>query len=186
MTAYYCGLGVAENLNRDRAATTDATVFAGVESLKAFILHCYNTTERPPVLIRIGIGSEEHADPPQSHVWNVVANPDGSFHWLQSFVGFYSLHAWMKKCEELGQRNLSLADLLLKLDKVRALQSIEYWNKDANDLYQELFNVDISKANGPRLHKWVKEKHRLDHFYWDPACSYPLSPTSEKPKAGEL
>ena len=113
---------------------------------------------------RLGIGCDD-ALAGYSHAFSIVAQPDGSFYWLQSFIGHYSLAQWMKKSDA----KLSLDGLLAKLDQVQRLRNITDWTQQANKDYLQLFGVDKS-ADG---FKW-KESRRLKHFYWDEACEYPV------------
>ena len=44
-----------------------------------------------------------------AHVWNIVAQPDGSFHWLQSFINHYSLPSWLRQSDARSERHMPLA-----------------------------------------------------------------------------
>ena len=44
-----------------------------------------------------------------AHVWNIVAQPDGSFHWLQSFINHYSLPSWLRQSDARSERHMTLA-----------------------------------------------------------------------------
>jgi hypothetical protein len=177
---------VASNRDRDRveSGNTTALDFEGVTSLDEHVVDMHR--ERLPVVYRLGIGSATPSDPPTGHVWSIVGHPDGTFHWLQSFVGHYSLHEWMAHVEKIGERRLSLNQLRAKLDQVQELQAAEAWTERANALYLELFHVDVTKAAQARggRHVWVPEEHGLVHLGWDMACVYPLPPVGP-PAAGE-
>ena len=41
-----------------------------------------------------------------AHVWNIVAQPDGSFHWLQSFINHYSLPSWLRQSDARSERHI--------------------------------------------------------------------------------
>ena len=43
-----------------------------------------------------------------AHVWNIVAQPDGTFHWLQSFINHYSLPSWLRQSDARSERHLPL------------------------------------------------------------------------------
>ena len=45
--------------------------------------------------------------PRYAHVWNIVAQPDGSFHWLQSFINHYSLPSWLRQSDARSERHVS-------------------------------------------------------------------------------
>jgi hypothetical protein len=56
------------------------------------------------------------------------------------------------------------------------------WTEQANSDYFELFGVDKEKeaakmGKAPVSTTW-EPTHRLDSFYWDEACEYPLPPES--------
>ena len=42
-----------------------------------------------------------------AHVWNIVAQPDGTFHWLQSFINHYSLPSWLRQSDARSERHVS-------------------------------------------------------------------------------
>uniref|UniRef100_A0A7S2MEF9 Uncharacterized protein n=1 Tax=Octactis speculum TaxID=3111310 RepID=A0A7S2MEF9_9STRA len=174
LTAYYCGLEIAKNLDRDKRATTNATQFLGVDSLGMSLVSMWDRQSRLPAVYRLGIGSKKHSTPSQSHVWSIVANPDGSFHWLQSFISHYTLHEWMDLCDKRGEASLTLDAILAKLNQIRVLQEIEEFDYEANRHYLELFNVDILDVVGNSKYDWNKDDHRLEHFVWDLACVFPV------------
>mmetsp|Transcript_33600 Transcript_33600/g.56519 ORF Transcript_33600/g.56519 Transcript_33600/m.56519 type:complete len:353 (+) Transcript_33600:163-1221(+) len=188
VTAYFCGLDVASNRDQSRRESGNSTAleFEGAAALDEHLVYMHRDLQA--VMYRLGIGSATPSDPPQSHVWSIVGHPDGTFHWLQSFVGHYSLQEWMTHVEKIGEKNLSLAQLRAKLRQVQELQAVEAWTERANALYLELFHVDQSKAaqarGGGGRHEWVAEEHGLVHLTWDMACVYPL-PLVGPPAAGE-
>jgi hypothetical protein len=112
-----------------------------------------------------------------SHAFSIVAQPDGTFFWLQSFISHYSLATWMKKTSTSNKSglagHLTFDELLAKLDKIDRLMRIDDWTVQANQDYLDLFNVDKTLENGGQK-SWNID-HRLDHFIWDEACEYPLS-----------
>ena len=113
-----------------------------------------------------------------SHAWVIVAQPDGNFYWLQSFISHYSLATWMKKKDSSKESGvagvLTFDELMGKLDAVERLMSINSWTSEANRDYQDLFNVDKNLESAARWKRkeWTKD-WRLDHFSWDEACEYP-------------
>ena len=105
------------------------------------------------------------------HTFNIVAQPDGTFMWLQSFIGFYSLSSWLaqKDSTQSGLRgHLTLSEVLAKLDQIGALMEVESWDDEANSIYDDLFDADKSDATD----EWDLS-HRLSTFIWDEACEYP-------------
>lgn len=117
-----------------------------------------------------------------SHAFSIIAQPDGSYFWLQSFIGHYSLATWMKQKDKEKASGvagvLTYDELIDNLDKIDRLMKIDGWTAKANDDYLDLFNVDknLEKAGNmsPRAQqRWVPD-HRLSHFTWDEACEYPL------------
>ena len=192
VTAYFCGIDVANSI---------PAYYAGVDNFVMFLRHTHDMEPRWPLIYRLGIGSEERSEPSQGHVWSIVALPDGTFHWIQSFIGnvtcyiahwlfasrwliftliptsdagHYSVEEWMKKCERGGEAKLTLSALLAKLDQLKMLQTIDAWTPKANAAYVELFNVDITKTalEQDGFHSW-QLSHRLTQFFWDIACEYP-------------
>ena len=126
---------------------------------------------------RLGVGCKDSMAG-MSHVWVVVAQPDGTFMWLQSFITHYSLATWMKKKDvstESGLAGLLTFDELMdKLDGIDRLMSISAWTDEANRGYHDLFNVDknLEAVSSWKSKKWTEDS-RLDHFSWDEACEYP-------------
>jgi hypothetical protein len=121
-----------------------------------------------------------------SHAFSIVAQPDGTFFWLQSFISHYSLATWMKKTSTSNKSglagHLTFDELLAKLDKIDRLMRIDDWTVQANQDYLDLFNVDKTLENGGQK-SWNID-HRLDHFIWDEACEYPLSDGYEQESKG--
>ena len=113
-----------------------------------------------------------------SHAFSIITQPDGSYYWLQSFIGHYSLATWMKKKDSIksGVAGIMTHDELLdKLDKMDRLMKIDGWTDEANDDYLDLFNVDknLENARNRKHRRWVPD-HRLSQFVWDEACEYPV------------
>ena len=115
------------------------------------------------------------------HAFTIVAQPDGTFLWLQSFIGMYSLSTWMKKKDstkesELAYR-LTFNELMEKLDMLDRLMAISNseWSFESNTYYNYLFNVNQSEEalRNDRARPWNPD-HPLDSFTWDEACQYPL------------
>lgn len=186
ITAYFCGADVASNqdvgLGKKRKG-----FFSGVKSFAEF-LSCRHeqgerTGEHHRSVYRIGIGNQDNRSG-YSHAFSIIAQPDGSFYWLQSFIKHYSLQNWMEKVDAVGNSyaHLSLKQLQSKLEQVSRLMNISSWSPEANDDYYELFGVDKEKEalkrGKPPVHSTWKPTHRLDSFAWDEACEYPL-PTSD-------
>ena len=79
-----------------------------------------------------------------------MAQPDGTYLWLQSFINHYSFATWLQKkdtAKETGLAgHLTYDELLNKLDDIDRLMNIDRWDADANDLYYlDLFGVDMFK-----------------------------------------
>ena len=102
-----------------------------------------------------------------------MAQPDGTFVWLQSFIGHYALQTWMKQQDRMGRRYLSLEQLLELLASLRQLMAIERWSDRANLAYVNLFNVDFFSEDPTIATTWRRE-HRISRFSWDLACEYPI------------
>ena len=107
------------------------------------------------------------------HVLNVVAQPDGTFFWLQSFIGEYSLSTWLGRKDPQTQSglrgHLTLSEVLAKLDQIKLLMEVKGWDEEANFIYKDLFDADKSQV----ANEWDLS-HRLSFFLWDEACEYPV------------
>ena len=88
----------------------------------------------------------------------------------------------MKKVDKTKQSGLAgiLAhgEIMTKLDGIDRLMKIDSWTTQANTDYLDLFNVDkdletASGNRGRKIKKWNAD-HRLQSFYWDEACEYPV------------
>lgn len=130
---------------------------------------------------RIGLGTKDKYAG-YSHAFMIVAQPDGSFYWLQSFINRYSLQKWMSKQTFEGPvAHMSLQGLKMRLSRIERLMQIRGWTAQANLDYAVLFDVDFEKeATGitPVRSSW-QPSHRLYRFIWDEACEYPV-PGDEK------
>lgn len=87
-----------------------------------------------------------------SHVWLVAALSDGSFYWLQSFIGQYSLYTWMGR---KAHYHLTADQLHHRLTLLDRLTLTDAWDTDAEAMYKELFNVSMKEH-------WFNDK--LDPF----------------------
>ena len=179
VTAYFCGLDIAHNLDKDNAEVATKIVGqAGVEdaidALKKALsqLHAVGraTGEHKRFVYRLGVGSED-GKAGYAHVWNIVAQPDGTFLWLQSFINQYSLPTWMKQSDSRDERHLLFDTILHKLELIRKLMRIDKWDAEANDAYLAVFNVDMNLARGAKGERLSRQ--RLQSFSWDIACEYP-------------
>ena len=183
MTAYFCGKKVA--LDRDVALKEKSKLpFIGINSFRDFI-KCryeagrYNGDNHKRSVYRLGIGCQD-SFAGYSHAFSIIAQPDGSFMWLQSYIQQYSLPRWMAQSKPDGspRGKLSYDELLAKLDRIESLMSIDGWDEEANANYLDLFFVDKNKEAMNRGTKSVsqdwKVTHRLEFFSWDEACEYPL------------
>ena len=73
-------------------------------------------------------------------MWSVIGYPDGSFYWLQSFIGEYTLGTWMRRS---GTTPLSLAELRRRVGLLRVLEEAKSWTAEADAAYSELFGVSF-------------------------------------------
>ena len=176
MTAYFCGCAVATNQDRSKGDASKPHQF-GVDTFTASLKANHAAGElagtHRRAVYRLGIGSLAGGVAGYDHAWSIIAQPDGRFWWLQSFISQYSLATWMGKLDAAGSRSLSLAALLQRLRKISGLTRIKGWTPAANAAYLFLFDVD--KNARPRGHaegdEW-KPEHRLSVFAWDTACEY--------------
>lgn len=193
ITAYFCGAKVAGN--QDAALESQRkTSFLGVKSLSDFIA-CQNQSgqrrgQYRRSVYRVGIGCQDSLAG-YSHAFSIVAQPDGSFFWLQSFIEHYSLQFWMSKRDVDGTHlaHLTLEQLQAKLKQVDRLMKISSWTDQANTDYMELFGVDKEREamdrNKPPIKMSWKPTHRLSYFGWDEACEYPVPSVSPNDNTNE-
>jgi hypothetical protein len=192
ITAYFCGADVAGNQdvalgNQMKPSNIGVSIFADLISCRHQNAERTGSHHRRSVY-RIGIGCKDSLAG-YSHAFSIIAQPDGTFFWLQSFISHYSLRNWMEKvkvadaADGLPRRaHLSLDGLQAKLKQVDRLMKITGWSHQANVDYHELFGVDKEKAamdrSKPPVRLTWQSDHRLSVFYWDEACEYPLQPTN--------
>jgi hypothetical protein len=190
LTAYYCGRNIAKNNDLALFGSNWKGVNFGVTSLKEYIQCRYyeyknNLHRHRRSVYRIGIGCSKGCDG-FGHAFSIIAQPDGTFLWLQSFIGFYSLSTWMKKEDSRKVSGLSyrltfdeLMDRLLTVDRLMTVSAIADLIIESNSHYNVLFNVDQTEE-ALRNHREIpwNPDHPLDTFYWDEACEYPLTASS--------
>jgi len=196
VTAYFCGADVATN--QDVSLGNDGKLHNyGTKSFRQY-LECRheqgveNNGTFHRSVFRLGVGCKDNLAG-YSHAFSIVGQPDGTYYWLQSYIGHYSLSTWMKKAD-LGKQStlagvLTFDELTNKLDTVNRLMRIESWTSQANADYLDLFNVDkdllaASGNRGRKIKKWT-EDHRLSSFVWDEACIYPVPTKDDHPTEGE-
>mmetsp|Transcript_27269 Transcript_27269/g.81202 ORF Transcript_27269/g.81202 Transcript_27269/m.81202 type:complete len:382 (-) Transcript_27269:192-1337(-) len=184
VTAYFCGLDVAHNRDSAEDAAKAPSVIGGqgigeseIDKFESWLkaMHALGEArgKHPRYVYRLGVGTEG-SEAGYAHVWDIVAQPDGTFYWLQSFVGHYSLPSWMRQSDAKGERDLLFETVLHKLEALRELFRIVAWDRAANANYLRLFNVDMDRAR--RVDKRETAMHqRLHHFSWDLACGYPAA-----------
>lgn len=184
ITAYFCGKDVATNQDAALGYKGKVPNF-GVESFRQYLTcrhrdgHGTGTHKRS--VYRLGVGCKDNLAG-YSHAFSIVAQPDGTYFWLQSYISQYSLATWMSKADGTKESglaaHLTYDELMEKLDAVDRLMSIDSWTPDANADYNDLFNVDkdLEAAKGStrrKINQWNMD-HRLHVFSWDEACEYPL------------
>eukprot|EP00546_Thalassionema_frauenfeldii_P003938 CAMPEP_0178922558 /NCGR_PEP_ID=MMETSP0786-20121207/16225_1 /TAXON_ID=186022 /ORGANISM="Thalassionema frauenfeldii, Strain CCMP 1798" /LENGTH=357 /DNA_ID=CAMNT_0020596945 /DNA_START=33 /DNA_END=1107 /DNA_ORIENTATION=+ len=188
VTAYFCGADVALNRNAALKANIKNNNY-GVDSFREYVTCRHEegtkTGNFTRSVFRLGIGCQEQLAG-YSHAFNIIAQPDGSYLWLQSYISQYSLQQWMAQKQLLdGNRprgKLSYDQLLAKLDTLDRIMSIDGWTDQANADYLDLFFVDKTEEavkNGKHPIIW-KDTHRLDFFTWDEACEYSLPQEEEE------
>jgi len=192
ITAYFCGADVATNqdvsLGNERKLHNYGTM-----SFRQY-LECRhkqgveNNGTHHRSVFRLGVGCKDNMAG-YSHAFSIVGQPDGTYYWLQSYIGHYSLSTWMKKADYGKQSSLAgvltYDELMIKLDTVDRLMSIDSWSSQANADYLDLFNVDknllsASGNRGRKIKQWTDD-HRLSSFVWDEACIYPVPTKDDHP-----
>mmetsp|Transcript_35039 Transcript_35039/g.78616 ORF Transcript_35039/g.78616 Transcript_35039/m.78616 type:complete len:338 (+) Transcript_35039:442-1455(+) len=191
LTVYFCGTGVATNrdlvLGSGRKSPT-----VGTDTFRKYLSCRFDEGVKKGShhrsVYRLGVGCKDSMAG-MSHVWVVVAQPDGNFYWLQSFISHYSLATWMKKKDSSTKSGvagvLTFDELMGKLDGLERLMSINAWTDEANRDYQDLFNVDKNlESVSWRSKKWTEDS-RLVLFSWDEACEYPAGGEHDAAGDGE-
>lgn len=187
VTAYFCGADVAGNQDRALKSNNKAAQEEAIPpnlGIASFVdaLQCrhaagrqrYGSNTHRRSVYRISVGC---SDPLAgfSHAFSIVAQPDGTFYWLQSFISRYSLPTWMAKP---GNAHISLDTLLARLQQLDRLMAITQWSEQANSDYHALFDVDFNTETSGQYVQSTRSKwqptHRLSLFLWDEACQYPL------------
>jgi hypothetical protein len=112
-----CGLDVAHNLDQRKGTSSvhhrighQGVGDAAILSFAAWLRDVHAAAEaagtpHPRFVYRLGVSSED-GKAGYAHVWNLVAQPDGSFHWLQSFINHYSLPSWLRQSDARSERHL--------------------------------------------------------------------------------
>ncbi|EJK73346.1 hypothetical protein THAOC_05038 [Thalassiosira oceanica] len=191
LTVYFCGTGVATNrdlvLGSGRKSPT-----VGTDTFRKYLSCRFDEGVKKGShhrsVYRLGVGCKDPMAG-MSHAWVIVAQPDGTFYWLQSFISHYSLATWMKKKDSLTESGvagrLTFDELMGKLDGLERLMSINAWTDEANRDYQDLFNVDKNlESVSWRSKKWTEDS-RLVLFSWDEACEYPAGGEHDAAGDGE-
>ena len=120
------------------------------ETLESMRMISMQDGVHPAFVYELSLGQRERSDPALEHVWTIVAQPDGTYMWLQSYIQHYTLQQWMKEAMRRGEQYLTYDQLAAKLDAYEELRSAAAtgWTARANTLYEELFWVDVIKKTG--------------------------------------
>jgi hypothetical protein len=131
MTKYLCGKNIAsyETMPSVFGSDTNDVVQLANESYERYLKT--NSSPRLLLRLRVGVAKPEH-HVGTSHVWVVLVHQDGTFSWLQSFIGHYSLAGYMAK----QLHRLSFTNLVSRLERVKMLTELKQWD---DDLYKSLF-----------------------------------------------
>ena len=98
VTAFYCGAEVATDQDVAHGYSAKPSIY-GTKSFREY-LGCRHEqgkeggTHRRSVY-RIGVSCRSN-NAGMNHAWSIVAQPDGTFWWLQSYINEYSLSTWMR------------------------------------------------------------------------------------------
>jgi hypothetical protein len=197
VTAYYCGLDIANNANHN-AEMQDKIKLSlssrhGVQSLNNYLQRWYDNTsfrkknkDSSVRVIRLGLGQHERSTPPLEHVWSIICLPNGAFEWYQSYISFYSLHEWMDHVHgafdmKTMQQKLSLLKDLT-LDSVEGPQNTR-WTTKMNVAYEQLFWVDVKNVNKMETVAWNSNNQLL--LAWDVACPNEITSADDLEEGGE-
>ena len=69
-----------------------------------------------------------------------MAQPDGTYMWLQSYIQHYTLQKWMKEAMRRGEQYLTYDQLMAKLDKYQELRAAA----ERNSSYASSFAISWS------------------------------------------
>mmetsp|Transcript_9001 Transcript_9001/g.29762 ORF Transcript_9001/g.29762 Transcript_9001/m.29762 type:complete len:263 (+) Transcript_9001:78-866(+) len=103
VTAYFCGLDVAHNRDSAEDAAKAPSVIGGqgigeseIDKFESWLkaMHALGEArgKHPRYVYRLGVGTEG-SEAGYAHVWDIVAQPDGTFYWLQAecpCINYYS------------------------------------------------------------------------------------------------
>ena len=188
LSVYFCGAATA---NGDELNTWNGWA-GGLEALRETLESMRMLSRKggvhPAFVYELSLGQKERSDPALEHVWTIVAQPDGTYMWLQSYIQHYTLQRWMKEALRRGEQYLTYEQLTAKLDKIQDLRAAAAtdWTARANTLYEELFWVDVIKKKGSIS---FSAANAIEDLWWQIRCKYPTAktppPPGPGPRAGE-
>ena len=188
LSVYFCGAATA---NGDELNTWNGWA-GGLEALRETLESMRMLSRKggvhPAFVYELSLGQKERSDPALEHVWTIVAQPDGTYMWLQSYIQHYTLQKWMKEALRRGEQYLTYEQLTAKLDKIQDLRAAAAtdWTARANTLYEELFWVDVIKKKGSIS---FSAANAIEDLWWQIRCKYPTAktppPPGPGPRAGE-
>ena len=121
LSVYFCGAATA---NGDELNTWNGWA-GGLEALRETLESMRMLSRKggvhPAFVYELSLGQKERSDPALEHVWTIVAQPDGTYMWLQSYIQHYTLQKWMKEALRRGEQYLTYEQLTAKLDKYQEL-----------------------------------------------------------------
>ena len=162
ITHYLCG----EDIALRKKVHFELEYGIDVESVVAFVNATHdnhiakNTTER--YVLRLGLGQHSHRQHIGiSHVWCILFHEDGTFSWLQSFIGHYSLKQYMAK----KSHRLTYHGLIERLHRVQSLTLLQTWS---DGLYESLFDVaPAAEELKTRLDSYTIGRHQASRPFTD-------------------
>ena len=186
LSVYFCGADTANG------APNIWNGWAGAlqqlrETLESMRMISMQDGVHPAFVYELSLGQRERSDPALEHVWTIVAQPDGTYMWLQSYIQHYTLQQWMKESMRRGEQYLTYEQLTAKLDKYQELRisAATGWTARANTLYKELFWVDVRENGDVRF----SAANAIEDLWWQIRCKYPTAktppPPGPGPRAGE-
>jgi len=188
LSVYFCGAATANGEPNEWNAWA-----GGLEALRETLESSRllsmrdGTNVHPAFVYELSLGQRERSDPALEHVWTIVAQPDGTYMWLQSYIQHYTLQKWMKEAMRRGEQYLTYDQLMAKLDAYQELRAAAAtgWTARANTLYKELFWVDVRENGDVRF----SAANAIEDLWWQIRCKYPTDknppPPGPGPRAGE-
>ena len=103
LSVYFCGAATANGEELNTWNGWAGGLEALRETLESMRMISRKGGVHPAFVYELSLGQRERSDPALEHVWTIVAQPDGTYMWLQSYIQHYTLQKWMKEALRRGE-----------------------------------------------------------------------------------